>query len=293
MASKQELALRRIQEQRTNLALRNYDGRNGGTGMGYELSGYERAAYERSIDKANAPRDILMGGIADRADYSGQPPGMGTGYAAQFDISVVRTGQVVTTPLPFVLFAAQDAESGYVDRIAPLIPPGGGVTSFEVKFGANGNGAAPFDNVQKTLRIVYNTATTPDIIDVTCNMVAYPALLKSMQVDVFRASRLRYFVDAVIGEGQYLNPLIFERVNMYGLSKRNTLSPKSYLDPKQFQQLVRDVDGSFTIDKECGISGLVNNTLNTSVNKAGGVTFSMFIEQLYAQVSGLSPAPFA
>lgn len=273
----------------------------------YELSAYEaEAAYEIEnyltreglADRGSAQRlaRVASGKPAVRetllnASRGAAPGGGGSGQgaqrvsytegpvpmAAQFDITVRRVTAAIAAPLPVVIFGAQDAASEYRNRVAKNLPAG--VTLVGVRYGSNGVDAAPFAAAADRLVLAYTDGANTDTVEVTSSMLPYPSLLQSMSVDLLRISRLRYQLSDSAQQTQYQQAMELAVNNMFGRSSSNQLSPSSFLDPRQFQAGVRDIDGQYDVDKETGI--------NTGIIAVAGFSFtlSMFVQRLYAQVT--------
>lgn len=198
--------------------------------------------------------------------------------AAQFDITVRRLTATIAQPLPVVLFSAQDAQSGFPNLLPQQLPAG--VTVTGVRFGVNGIGAAPFATTGDRLVIQYtDAALNTDAIEITSSNLAYPSLLQSAAVDLLRISKIRYIISDAAQQTQYAQAMGLVMKNMFGVQKTNPLSPASFLDPRQFQAGVRDIDGTFNIDKETGILTNIIAVPNFQF------TLSMFVEKLYAQTA--------
>jgi hypothetical protein len=101
---------------------------------------------------------------------------------------------------------------------------------------------------------------------ISCNEYPYLSLLESTKYKPFQVTRLRY---TVATDAQIDNNIKHFRQTMGGGVKENTISPRAYFKPNQFQGKTIDIDQAFTID---GRSGLL-----LTLNAAEVVRLSLFI----------------
>jgi hypothetical protein len=146
------------------------------------------------------------------------------------------------------------------EGLAATIAGTGGTVGFQ----ANGNLA------------IHGHDTVPDPIPVIgCQEVAYASFFEATSISPFQVAYFRYTVKT---DAQIDNIITWFQRTFSGGLKQNTISPRAYFKPTQFQEFVIDITVSFTIGIDSGLFLLVNTLEN--------VRFSLFIEMWTVQGIG-------
>ncbi len=124
--------------------------------------------------------------------------------------------------------------------------------------------------------LVFSVAPTKTV-SIACRQVPYKALFESSKVQPFKVEKLRMTVTT---SGQIDNDIVHITNSFLGSQKRNTISPRSYFRPDQFQNLIIDVPASFAVDGEKGLEYTMNGKTG-AVNEV--VTFNMFMSRYVKQ----------
>lgn len=85
---------------------------------------------------------------------------------------------------------------------------------------------------------------------VSCNQLPYRTLFKSSGVTPFRVENLRLTVQT---DPQIDKQITWVRRTWLGAVEQNSISPRSYFNPNQFQTKTLDVSAAFAIDAETGL----------------------------------------
>ena len=115
------------------------------------------------------------------------------------------------------------------------------------------------------------------IVRVRCSNVAYGTFLHSFVSDLITISTLRYSVP-IANINQFVNPLIFGYQTLFGKITTNTVDPRMYITPKDFQQQVCDIPIHLPIDKALMLGfqiefNCVNSTMILFVEKVEPLTY--------------------
>lgn len=92
-------------------------------------------------------------------------------------------------------------------------------------------------------------------IKVSCNEYPYVSLLDTTRLRAFQVTRLRYTVGTDL---QIDNNITHFKKTMGGGVKENTISPRAYFKPNQYQGKTIDIDQAFTIDGQSGLLLRIN-----------------------------------
>lgn len=86
------------------------------------------------------------------------------------------------------------------------------------------------------------------IIRIRCNNVSYGTFIKSFVSDLITISVLRYVV-ALADINQFLNPIIFGYQTLFGKVFTDSVDPRMYVKPDDFQEQISDIPINLPIDK--------------------------------------------
>lgn len=200
---------------------------------------------------------------------------------AQFDLIVSSTCANNTTKIE--LFNAFRSQSGAYNPQVNLLKP---IDNLDIVAAVNaaraGVGAPDAVTLLTENKIyfnsdgslVYNDKTNGNgVVTISCRQVPYLALLKSSMVQPFLCEKLRM---TVVSDGQIDNDIVHISNSFLGSQKRNTISPRSFFRPDQFQGLIIDIPARFKIDGEKGLEYIVNNK---GALAAQTITFNMFLSR--------------
>jgi len=166
------------------------------------------------------------------------------------------------TALPFFLFGLTDFNSGFL-KSRVICPVNDGwlfVTAPPVPFVSTGilgynavtiwPAAAPFVQYGDLILQFYDSPAVniTGLIIVHCNNVAYGTFLNSFVSDLCVCNQIRYFVPAA-NIIQLANPLIFGYQSLFGKLATDTIDPRMYQTPDEFQNQIADIPVKFPIDK--------------------------------------------
>lgn len=172
---------------------------------------------------------------------------------AQFDISVVN-GQAVSMKVQ--LFNYFKTISNIVD--ANLM---NGINPF------TGQDVAAADLKSLTYwkhdgSLVSNEAT-PLPVTISCKQTPYRALLESSSRTPFQIEKLRL---TVTNDAQIDNEIFMVENTWLGKVDRNSINPRTYFNPNQFQSKIIDIPLKYVINFERGLELIVNagETINLS-----------------------------
>lgn len=87
-------------------------------------------------------------------------------------------------------------------------------------------------------------------VKIQCNEYPYLSLIESSRLRAFQVTRLRL---TVATDAQIDNNITHFIQTMGGGKKENTISPRAYFKPNQFQGKTLDIDQAFTIDARSGL----------------------------------------
>lgn len=201
---------------------------------------------------------------------------------AQFDIII--TSSLTNTGLNIELFQGFRSIQGAANPAVNVMTPiDNDVIAAAISQAA---GAVDTSATLLTNRVWVNTrgdlvfsdpTTLIGRVTIRCRQVPYYALLKSSMVQPFKVEKLRMTVTT---SNQIDNDINHVSYTFLGSVKRNTISPRAYFRPDQFQSLIIDIPAAFRIDGEKGLEYFMNP-------KTGGnnevVTFNMFMSKYIKQ----------
>ena len=105
-------------------------------------------------------------------------------------------------------------------------------------------------------------------ISVNCKQTPYNGLFRSSAIVPFRITRIRM---SVTTDAQIDNEIVHFTQNFLGAKSQNTVNPRNFFSPTQFQNRIIDIPTNFRIDGNRGLLYAINN--------AEVVTWNVEIEQ--------------
>lgn len=190
---------------------------------------------------------------------------------ASFDLRMTNSAAV---PLTFELF---NSNNSFTKDLNPALVTDATVTyipqnSFEGEQAA-GVGIVGF-NQRGNLLATGAVAYTP-VLTVVCPQYTYRGLLEASGFQPFRIYGIRMTTTT---DAQIDNDIVHFNSTFLGSKAQNSLSPRTYFKPEQFQSKIVDIACDFRIDRERG--------LIYTLNAGETVTFNVMIERLEFQRSG-------
>jgi len=188
------------------------------------------------------------------------------------------------TFIPFYLFGLTDFYGAYL-RGTQIVPAGfgwgwsGALNSFGI-FGLDVFGVFPGLNPVFG-DLIISFIPNPPVLGVNgatvcihCNNVAYGTFLNSFVSDLITISVLRYIVP-IANVNQFVNPLVIGTQSIFGKVDYDSIDPRIYITPKDFQQQISDIPINLPIDK----SVLVCSRLNFDCQF---ISFVLFVQKVEA-----------
>lgn len=166
------------------------------------------------------------------------------GQGGQFTITVVN-GQAgaVTVELFQFIKSITNANNPQVSALNPF-------TALDVA-AANAQGLVFFD---RSGNLVYRNAAPADCT-ISCKQIPYKSLFIASGLYPLVIDRMRVNVTT---DAQIENDITHVTNTFLGLVKRNSISPRSFFSPNQFQTKTIDIPVNFDITAEKGIETIVN-----------------------------------
>lgn len=160
----------------------------------------------------------------------------------------------------------------YVTGAYLMVP----LATFEgfARFKAGTGGTVGF-NANGDLAMHGNDATPDAIPTIGCQEVAYNSFFEASSIAPFQVAYFRYTVNT---SAQINNIITWFQKTFSGGQQSNTISPRAYFKPTQFQDFVIDITVAFTIGLDSGLKVLVNTLEQPQ--------FSLFIEMWTVQGIG-------
>lgn len=200
--------------------------------------------------------------------------------AAQFDVTVTRTGANIAEVLPFPLFGAAALAAGLQGDIANYVASSStslvGLlfgTIFSQVTGEVLTIAANLSDAKK-LQLEYKKGANQDYLTIQCSTAPYPQFVQSTFSDVFRLERIRMSISDTAQSSQFSNAITYQRKTIFGKEVKNNWNPSSFRRPDQFQSGIVDMDINLNVDKE--------TSLWSSINASSGlvITYSLFVSRV-------------
>lgn len=164
------------------------------------------------------------------------------------------------TSLPVFLFGLTDYYGGFATS-SLLIPFNlgwnflglGGLTSYAGIYGRDSilavGAFVPFVTPgDLIIQLIDGTANFFALVRVHCNNLPYGTFLNSFSSDLIVVDTIRISVPSA-NINQFENPLIFGYQTLFGKLKTDTVDPRMYQTPGDFQNQIADIPLSFPIDK--------------------------------------------
>lgn len=170
------------------------------------------------------------------------------------------------TGIPVYLLGLTDFYSGYeaLRRVVPISPPWvagspflGAGSAFGIwqltKF--LGGYAIPAAQVGD-MGMTFNASVAPfgigdnyaADVNIHCNNIGYGTFLNSFVSDLIMINMLRLVVPAA-NINQFVNPLIFAYRTLFGKLESDSIDPRMYQTPGDFQNQIADIPVTFPVDK--------------------------------------------
>jgi hypothetical protein len=105
-------------------------------------------------------------------------------------------------------------------------------------------------------------------LTIGCGEYPYNSLVESTKTLPMKVSFIRY---TVATDAQISNNITWFKRTFGGKTETNTISPRAYFKPNQFQNKTIDILAGFTIDSESG--------LTIPINAAESVTLALFVQR--------------
>lgn len=169
------------------------------------------------------------------------------------------------TTLPAYLLGLTDYYGGFLGltRIVPITPPwqfvGFGAAGINVTTGIVGYNVDPLgalipiglqrgDMILQYADGAPGVATNFAIVRIRCNNISYGTFLNSFVSDLMTVNMLRLIVPAA-NINQLINPLIFGYQTLFGKLSSDSVDPRMYKTPEDFQNQIADIPLTFPVDK--------------------------------------------
>lgn len=160
------------------------------------------------------------------------------------------------TDLPFYLFGLTDFYGGYPTCRLLYAPPAPWIPN---QYVINGHMGIVFPAVVQTVPgdmvFAYDDPATANmaLIVIHCTNVAYGTFLNSFVSDLIKVNQIRYIVP-VANIFQLANTLTFGYQTLFGRLKTDSVDPRMYQVPTDFQNQISDIPLAFPIDKNLFIA---------------------------------------
>jgi hypothetical protein len=275
-------------------------------GHGSSFSSYEADTLEAEIEDYNR-RGKINPSVAARiraavqvARAAGQGKGSSSGLGtpskgpkgqASLTINITRVSNNIAGQVVIPLFGSGSLPSGYAD-VCQQVTPGVSIKSI---YAGNLNQANNAN--QRSLAVTFvDSSATPkeDTCIVTCNEIAYPALLRYMDGgDCFVLNRVRYQISDSTKTQQFNQTFAVNRQSLFGANSSDRIVVSSQRSPMQLTTDLVDVMNTILIDKtrtlNIGIGNFGNNfgvTLYATADAFVQGTAEAELRQKYTDLKG-------
>lgn len=199
---------------------------------------------------------------ADGSNGGGAPYGgvqAKPGQKMQVNAAMVNAAAV---PLNFELFnwmtsMTKVLNAAYVTGAYHYIP----LTTFDglsAFLGAGGtDGTVGFD--QNGNCLIHGAAASTAIGTISCSTTPYRAFFEASAIIPFQVAYIR---QTSLTDAQIDNQITWFQRTFAGAKTQNTISPRSFFKPNQFQPLTVDVTIGFPVGIDAGLNVIVNNAEN-------------------------------
>lgn len=243
-----------------------YDGDNFGTikqGAGTAVIG-TRKAPKRA---APATFNVFVNGSTNTQDHIFEL------FNNEFSITKYANGQ--TNPGLKTLGAAYGTELKASNGTTNYDFRAYGAVSTDITGGYPGSGVNDLVYWNEAGNLVYNYSVgSVDNIIISCKEVPYRALFDYTASGVMRIQKMRILYTQA---AQIQEDFTLTYRNILGVTKTNSLSPKQFFTPQQFQSLLVDVPTPFQISKE---RGMFMKLLAAPLGGTTSVSITFFVDQL-------------
>lgn len=226
-----------------------------------QLENYAFSQFDGAVDTFDPDNFDPDNFDEDEDSFKGKKKGIGTkqvrgGQAASFNITI--TNQSTTLNLTAELFNALNSfllaqNTTYANGVVTYVPSGGIVA-------ADGTGVCGFT---KDGHVVVTGTSGDHDLSITCEEIAYKALLESSKIRPFIVEKLRMSFTTA---GQIDNKVTYFSKSWLGGVKENNISPRQFFKPDQFQTLIVDVPVNLPIDGEAGIKMVIKPSETVRIN---------------------------
>jgi hypothetical protein len=162
--------------------------------------------------------------------------------------------------IPLYLFGLTDYYAGYAAarKLVPFTPPWYqnsqlvGEPAVGIFGNTRSNALSANTNAQQGDMIISwgggaFGALCCDVV-IHCNNVAYGTFLNSFASDLITLEMIRYIVP-IADIAQFTNPFVFGYQTLFGKLSSDSIDPRMYVTPKDFQQQISDIPLHLPIDK--------------------------------------------
>lgn len=215
-------------EEIENAAFNNYDDSQDS----YDLENYDDNAsnYNPNVARPGQPKQVI---------------------SASFDLSMANPTAV---PITFEIFNLLNSflkklNTSYVSGTYTYIPQ---LTLEGIS--AAGLGVVGFTK-DGILKITSSDVLTLAAATLTCQQFPYSGLLESSGAEPFYIKRIR---QKSVTDAQIDNQIIHFRSSFLGSTAQNTVTPRQFFRPTQFQNTIVDIPVNWLIDSKRGLQYLVN-----------------------------------
>lgn len=162
------------------------------------------------------------------------------------------------TSLPTYIFGLTDYYGGYL-KLRNLVPSIGGwnnLVAFGTSMGIYGYNLLPviapafgiLEMGDMFMQFVSPGGLFFGFVRVRCQNVSYGTFLNSFVSDLITINTIRYIVPGA-NVNQFVNPLIFGYQSLFGKVTTDSIDPRLFITPKDFQQQIADIPVNLPIDK--------------------------------------------
>lgn len=177
-------------------------------------------------------------------------------YNAFVGLVITRlTNNIAGISLPFIVFAANQSASSFVDIMKQYLPAG--VTYTATIEAATGD-----------LLLTYTQGANTDIVRIHCNQTAYATFLSALITDQFDVKFMRYTLADPTQLSQFSQEFQYGKKTLFGKFASEDFPIEMFKDPKQYQNGIIDVKLPYDVDKERFLAGFV-------IPAAAGCSFTL------------------
>lgn len=204
------------------------------------------------LEAASNYDDLANGSYDDQA-FTGPNPNNPpkARQKASFDLTMVNSGAEALTIELFndLKKFTENYNAAIVTSATALYKPMLSSTGLQ----AAGVGVVGYDNLGRL--VATGTVAYTPVITVDCPQYTYRALQSSTSLRPFRIVGIRMTVTT---DGQIDNEIVHFTQNFLGATTRNTITPRTFFNPQQFQTKIVDIQCNFPIDDQKGFYYKVN-----------------------------------